>query len=147
MAERRFLGHGGLSGQGIGIGLPAVVELQARKLAGDLVGVGDPGMRVFGDGPGDRDCPLDQPVEARPPEVAGGNDRLPLADEHAQAEIAAFRTLDVVELAQPPGGRLAAAFDQEGIRGIGAGPSGPRQQVTQKVDGVVRADHRGGSSP
>ena len=147
MGERCFLGDGGLSGQRLGGGLLAVVQIQARKLTGDLIGVGDPGVGVFGHRPRDRDRPLDQPVQARPPEVAGGHDRLPPADEHAQAEIAALRALDVVELAQAPGGRLAAAFDQEGIRGIGAGPAGPRQQCAQKIDGVVGTGHRGGSPP
>ena len=78
-------------------------------------------MRVLRDRPGDRERALDQPGETRRREIAGGDDRLASADEHAQAEIGAFGALDVLELAEPPGRRLAAALDQHGIGGIGAG--------------------------
>ena len=141
MGERRLLGHGRLAGERVRLRFLAVVEIQDRIVAGDAIGLGEPGMRILGDRSRDRQRALDQPLQARPRAIARGHDRLPPADEHAQAEIGAFRALDILELAQAPARRLAAALDQHGVGRIGAGASGPGQEIGQKVDGVVGIGH------
>jgi hypothetical protein len=145
VSERRGLGLRRLARERLGVGLHAIVQIERRQLAGDLIGVGKPDVRILRDRFRDGDRMLDQLGEPRRGEVAGGDDRLAPADEHAKAQIAAFGALDVLELAQAPGRRLAAALDQQHIGGIGAGLRGARQDLAQEVDRVFGIGHRQGS--
>ena len=52
-----------------------------------------------------------------------------LAQEHPQAEVAAFGALDVFGLAEAPRDRQRRAGDQHRIRRIGAGGAGAGNEV------------------
>ena len=60
VGERRGLGDGRLAGQRLGVRLLAVVEIEGRQRAGDLIGLGEAGVRVL------RDRPCDRERAARP---------------------------------------------------------------------------------
>ncbi len=137
MSAGGVLGGGGPQGQSLRIGLDAIVEIQRRQAGRDLLGQGQAGVTVLRHRPGDAQGMLDQPIEAGGIELAGGDDRLALTHEHAQAQIVAFGALDLLELAQALGHGQRPALDQQRVGGIGAGRLGAAQEVVEQVGRAV----------
>ena len=99
-------------------------------------GVGQAGVGILGHHPRHRHGALGQLLEAGGIHRAGRDDGGPLAQEHPQPEVAAFRALDVLGLAQPALHRQRGAGDQHRIRRIGPGGAGAGDQVGEEVQGL-----------
>jgi len=75
----------------------------------------------FRDGAGHRHGARDEFVEGRRGAVARRDDRLLLADQHAQAEVLALRALELLGLAEPSRMRQRGAGDRDRVRGVRPG--------------------------
>jgi len=60
-------------------------------------------------------------------------DRLPLAEEDAEAEIEALRPFQLLDLAEPAGDMQRGIADQDGVGGFGAGAAGGGDEVLQGI--------------
>ena len=141
--ECGILGRGRELGQHLGSPAPRRRRDRARADRARS----DPARRDRRSGPRaprlrDRERVLDQPLQARRPEVAGRDDCLAPADEHPKAQIGALGALDFLQFAEPAGGALAGALDQHRIGGIGARLPGAGDQVVEKVEVAVGPGHR-----
>ena len=98
-------------------------------------GVGEARVGILGHHPRHRHGALGQFLEAGGIHGAGRDHGRPLPQEHPQPEVAAFRALDVLGLAQPALHRQRRAGDQHRIRRIRAGRAGAGDQVGEEVKG------------
>jgi hypothetical protein len=76
-------------------------------------------------------------IASRGRAVVRRDHRLTLAEEDAQPEIVALRPLELLGLAEALGMRDRRAFEQHGVGGVGAGPPGAGDQVTENVERVT----------
>ena len=81
-----------------------------------------PHKRVLGHGARHRDRALDEFLEHLRRAVAARHHRLPLADQHPQPEILAFRAFELLGLAEPARVRQRDALDHHRIGRIGPLP-------------------------
>ena len=116
------------------LGSVGIEHVEIGPVAGDLVGLGEPAERVLGHGARHRQGALDQLGERLRRAVARRHDRLPPADEDAQAEVLALRALELLDLAEAPGMRQRDALEQHRVGGIGAGLAGAGDEILQQVE-------------
>ena len=127
-------GRGRARHQFLGRGFHRIDKIEIGKVACDGGRIGDAAIGIFGRLGGHGDRALDQPRQRLGGTVVGGDDRLALAHQHAQAKIVAFRALELFKLAQAPRMADRHALDEHGI-GI-ACPSafGFGDQVGEQVE-------------
>ena len=136
--ERGILGRPGALDQGLGARLVGIEHVEGRPVLRDLGGVGQADERVLGHGARHRDRALDEFVEHLRRAVAARHHRLPLADQHPQPEIAAFRAFELLGLAEPAGMRQRDSLEHHGVGRVGPGPQRAPDQIVQQVDVVRR---------
>src|SRR5690606_19672726 len=130
------LGGGGGGFQIRGRGLGGIVEVEVGEgAAGEAVLRGEAGVRVFGRQPGHGHGPLHEAGAGGVGQVGGGDGSLAAADENAQAEVAALLALDVLEPAVADADGEGGALGAHRLGGIGAGPEGGGDQISQDVGG------------
>ncbi len=133
------LGGGGAGDQRLGGGFGGVFQVQ-----GDVPrrrgGVGQAGVGVLRHDAGHGDRTLRQFGEPGGIDGGGRDDGGLLAQEHAQAEVAAFGALDVLCLAEAAGDGQRGAGDQHRVGGIGAGGTRAGEQVGEEVEGIGHDD-------
>ena len=69
--------------------------------------------------------------------IRGGGDGLPVADEHAQPEVAALRAHELLWLTQATTRVDGIATDEQRIGGIRALARRPRDEAGQQIDGIT----------
>ncbi len=126
--ERRVLGCRGTGDEGFGCWLGVVHQIE-RNVFRWRGGVGQPGIWVLRHHTRHRHGTFGQFLEAGRVHGAGRHDRRMLAQEHPQAEVAAFGALDVFRLAEAPCDGQGGAGDQHRIRRISAGGAGAGDEV------------------
>ena len=101
--ERRFFRFGGESRQLLGGGRRGLIfDIEIGPVPRQHGRIGEAAIRVFGRGAGHRHRAFDHRRQRGFREVGGRDVRLPLADEDAQADIAALGTFDWLKLAETP---------------------------------------------
>ena len=94
-------------------------------------GFGEAGEGVLGDDLGHGDGAFGQGGEAGGVHGGGGDDGGALADEHAQAQVAALGAFEVLGFSLAGGDGERGAGDQHGVRGVGSGGTRLDDQVGQ----------------
>ena len=137
----RVLGLARPGDQQAGRRLFGIGHLEAWRRPGNLIRPGDAAMGIFRNRARHRHGAFRQPGEGLRFDLAPRYAGLASADEDAQAQVAPFRPLDHLDIAEPLGVRKTVAFDKDGVGRIGAG--GPRglQQVFKSVQMI---GHRSG---
>ena len=128
----------------------AVDQIEIGKGLGQLRFVGEPGIFVFGRDARHRHRALGQYLGAVARHVVGRDHRLAAADQHAQAEIVAFRAFAFLDLAVAHLDRLRQPAHRDRVGGIGAGgqrrldqPLGPVGEGGLVEQGVGGCEHGG----
>ena len=117
---RRILAGTGHVDHPFGARLGGVEFFEVGDLCRQLVRIGKPGVGVFGHGAGHGDGALEQFIQRLARQIRRRDDGLAFADQHAEPEVEAFRTFQILGLSEPARQARRRAFDQQGVRGVGA---------------------------
>jgi len=104
--------------------VPGVVEVEVRDVAGERLGVDEPGIRILGGVARDRARLADRLEHRRAAEIRGARGALALAEIHGHGEAAVALVLDGVDLAQAHACRESAAHGGVGFALRGPEPPG-----------------------
>lgn len=101
-----------------------IEQIEIGKVACQQRRIGKADIFIVGRDARHRHRALRKPRDVVAADIVGGNHRLPLADEYAQADIVAFRTLRLLDLAVAHFDALRHAAHRDRVRRIGAGAPG-----------------------
>ncbi len=87
-------------------------HVERGPVAGDLVGIGDAAIGIFGHRPRHRQRPLDEFRERLRRPIGRRHHGLLAADKHPQAEIMPLRSLELFGLAETPSVRQRGSLEQ-----------------------------------
>ena len=122
----------------LGLGLEVVArrvgEIELRQVAGQEIGVRQPGQLIRARDARQRHGLLHQPGDRVPGEVGGGRGGHRLADEDAQGQVLLARVLDRIHLAEAHLGGERLVADHEGVAGRRAAAPGLIEHVGEEVE-------------
>src|SRR6185369_14899940 len=122
----------------LGLGLEVVArrvgEIELRQVAGEEIGVRQPGQLIRAGDTRQRYRFFHQPGDRVPGEVGGGRGGHRLADEDAQGQMLLARVLDRVDLPEAHLGGERLVADHEGVAGRRAAALGLIEHVGEEVE-------------
>ena len=115
-----------------GRGNRAIEQIEIGELARQQRRIGEPDIFVVGRDPRHRHRALGEFRDAVAGDVVGRDHGLALSDQHAQADIVAFRALGFLDAAVAHFDALRNAAHRDRVRGIGAGAFGGLDQALRQ---------------
>ena len=122
-----------------------IATVEVRQVAAQLRRIGQTAVRVLWHRAGDGDGALDQIGQRGRRAFGGGDDTLPLAHEHAQADVSALGPFQPLQRAQAPGHRQGHPVHDDRIGRIGAGPAGLSDEVIEQGQRIAFGTSHGAS--
>jgi len=120
--------------------IATVVEVEQRRRAVQQpLGGGEARPAILGRGARHRHHPLGQRIQPAVGQVGRRHARRSLSHEHPQAQLAALRPADILQLSQPHRHRQGGIGDEDRIGGIRAVPLGKVHGSMGTIDGLGRA--------
>jgi hypothetical protein len=144
--QRRILGRRGAGDQRLGIRLLGIRQVEIDRDQ-PVRRIGEAGMGVLRHHPRHGDGALGERREALRRGIGGGDDRLPLAEEDAEAEVEALGPLQLLDRAEPAGDMEGGVADEDGVGGVRPGAAGGGDEVLQGIGvghpGLLKAGSAG----
>jgi hypothetical protein len=123
--------------------LLGIEDIELQRRLGDLARIGEAAIGIFRHRLRHGDRAVGELLERRTVEVAGGDDRLSLADENPQAHVLVFRARQLLQLAEPLAHREAEITPDHRVGCVGAGGFGEADGGFEQAGkiGIVRVGH------